>query len=267
MNNDNYKVENFEKYTMDKWYNVLKNLEISNILGYKYNFIKDTIFIEFSKLEVLYFIKYNKLSNNIKKNINNILNFNKSYFFKLSNRSPKDILEKNSKLKINEDEHRTIKLQKKIKQLNILEVKSVNNIEELLKKSKRCREDIELFSQYDGKSKLYLVFQDWNPNLGKSIEYRCFIKNSKLIGICLFKPEFYSSRTIIPIEIIKNFADKIIDKLKEINLDIYIIDCYINNDNKYNVYLIEINPFDEFSDTFSFEYDDIYNSDNLIITI
>jgi len=30
-NNNNYKVESFENYTMDKWYNVLKNLEICNI--------------------------------------------------------------------------------------------------------------------------------------------------------------------------------------------------------------------------------------------
>lgn len=250
MEDDNkYKVENFERYTMDKWHSLLKKIELSDIFGNKYKFIKDSTFIEFGKLEILFFIKNNKLSNNIKNNINNLLDFNKSYFFKLSNRSPKDILEKKINLIIHDDEHRTIKLQKKIKQLNILEVKSVKNIEKLIKLSKRCREDIELFSKYNGKSKLYFVFQDWNPNLGKSIEYRCFIKNNKLIGVCLFKPEFYSTRTIIPIEIIKNFIDKIIEELHKINLNIYIIDCYINNDDKYKVYLIEINPFDEYSDT------------------
>jgi hypothetical protein len=264
-----YKVENFELYTIDKWYNILKNIEIVNLNGETYEFIKSSIFIEFSKLEILYYIRHKRFSNRLRQDINNKLDFNKSYFFKLSNRSPKDVLENNSELKINDDEHRTIKLEKKIKQLNILQIKSIDDIENLLKLSSRCKEDIKLFSKYNGKTKLYLVFQDWLPNLGKSTEYRCFINSSKLVGVSLFKPEYYSSRTVIPIEIIKNFTDKIIDTLKHINLKKYIIDCYINNNDndKYKVYLIEINPFDEYTDTFSFDYDIINNSDSLLVTI
>ncbi len=263
----NYSVENFESYTFDKWYNILKNKTIKNINNKIYNFIKKSILIEFSKQDINYFIKNNKFTNELKNNILNTLEIEKSYFFKLSNKSPKDILENDPILQINEDEHRSIKLEKKIKQLNILKVNSIEKIEYLLNNSKRTIEDMELFSNYSGKSKLYLVFQDWSPNLGKSIEFRCFIINNKLVGICLFKPEYYSSRTVIPVEIIQFFINQIIQYLECLNLKKYVIDCFIYNDNIYDVHLIEINPFDEYTDTFSFEYDDIINTKTLLITI
>lgn len=260
---EDYKVEDFEDYTFDKWYYKLKDIEMKNIKNEKYQFIKKSELIEFDKSEIIYF-KNNKIfSDKMKEKINLFLN-GKDYFFKLSNRSPKDILKYNTELRINDEDNRIIKIKKKIKQLNILKVNNIEKIEYLLNNSERCKEDIELFLIYNGNSKLYLVFQDWNPNLGKSIEYRCFINNSKLSGICLFKPEYYSSRTIIPIEILKNFCDKIISNL---NLKKYVIDCFIYDDNKYNVYFIEINPFDKNTDTFSFEYDDIINTDTLLVTL
>jgi hypothetical protein len=261
---ENYKVEDFEDYTFDKWYYKLKDIEMYNIKNEHYQFIKESILIEFDKLEIIYFLHNKAFSNNMKYIINSKLNFTQDYFFKLSNRSPKDILEYNPELCINDEDHRTIKTEKKIKQLEILKVNSIEKIEYLLNNSNRCEDDMQLFSIYNGNSKLYLVFQEWKPNLGKSIEYRCFVNNSKLSGICLFKPEYYSSRTIIPVEILNKFCDKIIEKLE---LKKYIIDCFIYNDDKYNVHFIEINPFDEHTDTFSFDYDNIMNTDTLLVTL
>jgi hypothetical protein len=235
-----------------------------NIKNEEYKFIKDSILIQFDKKEIIYFLNNKVFSNKLKNKIYQKLDFKNDYFFKLSNRSPKDILKYDSKLKINEDDNRLVQLDKKIKQLDILKVNSIEKIEYLLNYSKRTKEDMQLFSIYNGKSKLYLVFQEWKPNLGKSVEYRCFVNNSKLCGICLFQPSYYSSRTMIPVEILKNFCDKIINKIK---LKKYIIDCFIYNNDNYNVHLIELNPFDENTDTFSFEYDSIINSQTLLVTL
>jgi hypothetical protein len=106
----------------------------------------------------------------------------KEYFFKLSNRSPKDILEYDTIYEIDDDDHRTIKLQKKIKQLEVLKVIKISQIEYLLNNSRRTKEDIYAFAKYNGKTKLYLVFQEWKPNLGISVEYRCYVNKSKLVG-------------------------------------------------------------------------------------
>lgn len=262
LDND-YMVEDFEDYTFDKWYYILKDMEMYNIKNEKYQFVKDSILIDFDKSEIIYFLNNKVFSDKMKEKINSFLN-GKDYFFKLSNRSPKDILKYDPDLRIDDEDHRIVKTEKKIKQLNILKVKSIEKIEYLLNNSERCQEDMQLFSIYNGKSKLYLVFQEWKPNLGKSIEYRCFVNNSKLSGICLFQPDYYSSRTIIPIEILKNFCDKIIEKF---TLRRYIIDCFIYDHDKYNVHFIELNPFDENTDTFSFEYEDIINTDTLLVTI
>jgi len=54
---------------------------------------------------------------------------------------------------------------------------------------------------------------------------------------------------------------------QKINLDRYVLDCFIFNDIPNKVYFIEINPFLDFIDTFSFDYDDINNTDNLLITL
>ena len=58
-----------------------------------------------------------------------------------------------------------------------------------------------------------------------------------------------------------------IELFNKINLDRYILDCYIFNDDKLKVYFIELNPFLEESNTFSFEYEDINSSLYLIVTL
>jgi hypothetical protein len=197
--------------------------------------------------------------------INKLFEIKSEYFFKLSNRSPKDILESGD-LEILDDDHRTIKTEKKIKQLNILKVTNCDNINYLLNNSKRSIEDIEEYNK-DYTKKLYFIFAEWRPNLGKSIEYRCFINNNELVGICLYKPEYYSSRSIIPVEIIQHFCNQMINLFMCINLDRYVLDCFIYNHEPTKVYFIELNPFEEYVDTFSFDYNIINNTKNLLVTL
>jgi hypothetical protein len=170
----------------------------------------------------------------------------------LSLRSPKDILE--NKVKIKERDHRTVKIEKKRKQLDILKVKNIEEILFLLKKSKRIQEDLLLIKDED----LFLVFQPWRPSIGQYIEYRCFINFNKLVGICLYKPEYYSTLTSIPVALIQHYIEQL---LNIITYPKCAIDVFIK-DNK--VYFIEINPFDEFTDTFSFDFDEINSTEHLI---
>jgi hypothetical protein len=264
-NYNHYNVDIFYDFTIDKYCYLFDDFQVSTIKGENYKCNLDYNLIEFTPLEIQYFIRNKKLSKHITKKINKLFEIKSEYFFKLSNRSPKDILEK-GKLEILDDDHRTIKTEKKIKQLNILKVKNIDDINFLLYNSNRCIEDILEYNK-DITKKLYLVFQEWRPNLGKSVEYRCFINNNKLIGICLYKPEYYSSRSIIPVEIIQHFINQMLQLFQKINLDRYILDCFIFNDNPNKVYFIEINPFNEYIDTFSFDYDILNNTEYLLITL
>ena len=47
----------------------------------------------------------------------------------------------------------------------------------------------------------------------------------------------------------------------------YVIDCFIYNNDLTKVYFIELNPFEDFVDTFSFDYDVINNTKTLLITL
>ena len=263
-------IEEYYPYTIDKYYYLFDNFFIKSLNGEIYKTNKDYMLIEFTPLERIYFKRNKKFSSSLRFECNKLFNIKSTikteYFFKLSNRSPKDILENDYHLEILDEDHRTIKTEKKIRQLEILKIKSVSDIEYLLNNSKRCQEDIADYNT-DFTKKLYLVFQEWKPNLGKSIEFRLYINKSKLIGINLFKPEYYSSRTIIPVEVLQNYSKQMIELFNKININRYILDCYIFTDDKLKVYFIELNPFVEEANTFSFEYEDINSSEYLIVTI
>ena len=131
----------------------------------------------------------------------------------------------------------------------------------MINKSKRVKEDFKLFVKQNKIANLYLVLQDWRPSTG--VEYRTFIRNKKLVAVCLYKPEFYSSRTIIPIELITNFINLFLN-IPFFNYDNLILDIYIDNER---VYFIEINPYEEYVDTFSFTWEEINNTTKLIIRL
>lgn len=247
-----------ETYNLENWYNILKDTNFYDIYNNIYYPIQEYKLIKINKEEILYFYKNKEFTNNIKRAIENILI--EDCFFRLNTRSPKDILEFNTHIEIFEEDSRQIKLNKKIKQLEILKVNNYYQVLYLIEKSKRLKEDIQDFLD-DKYNKLYLVFSKWNPILGNYTEFRCCIVNNKPVGICLFKPEYYSRYTVIPVEIILIFLYQLIKKIK---LDNFIVDVYIK-ENK--TYLIEINPLCPESDLFNLDYDVVINSDNLIVTL
>jgi hypothetical protein len=261
-----YNVNSFDRYTIDKYYDLFNNFFVNTISNDRYKCNQELIFIEFTPLERMYYKFNKKISKYMENKINLLFKIKSEYFFKLSNRSPKDILEYGGELEIEDDDHRTIKTEKKIKQLDILKVTNCQNINYLLNNSKRAKEDIEEYNK-DYSKKLYFVFAEWKPNLGKSVEYRCFINNKKLVGICLYKPEYYSTRSIIPVEIINNFINQMIQQFSLKNYHRYVLDCFIYNDDPTKVYFIELNPFEEYIDSFSFDYDIINNTDTILVTI
>jgi hypothetical protein len=266
-NNGNvYDINVYDKYTIDKYYDLFNNFNPLTISGDKYKCHQDLIFIEFTPLERIYYKFNKKISKSMESKVNELFKIRSEYFFKLSNRSPKDILESDSEIEIFDNDHRTIKTEKRIKQLDILKIKCCEDINYLLNNSKRAREDIEEYDK-DISKKLYFVFAEWKPNLGKSVEYRCFIKNNKLVGICLYRSEYYSSRSIIPIETIKYFVDQIINLFSVKEYEKYVLDCFIYNNDPNKVYFIELNPFEEYVNCFSFDYDVINNTDKLLVTL
>jgi len=251
---------NLEEYNLENWYNKLKNVDFLDIYNNKYSSVQNYKLIEISKDDIINFQKDNTFSEIIKQEIMSILELDSNYFFRLNTRSPKDVLEYNTDIEIFDDDCREVKLNKKIKQLEILKITNYQDVIYLINKSKRLQEDIQDF--VDNKfNKLYLVFSKWNQILGNYVEYRCCIVNSKPTAICLFKPEYYSRYTNIPVEIILIYLYQLI---KKINLDNFVADVYIKNNRAY---LIEINPLCEDTNLFNLDYEDVINSDNLIVTL
>ena len=254
-------------YNLDMWCNKLQD-EVIDIYEEKYKCIQDYSLLELNKEDIMYFLDNKTFNKNIKlKIINLILNLQNKYkenylFFRLNTRSPKDILEYNNNLEILDEDTHEIKITKKIEQLNVLKISNYQDIVNLLALSERTKNDmIDYINNSNEKDRLYLVFTKWNQILGNYIEYRCCIVNKKPTSISLFKPEYYSCYTIIPVEIILVFLYQIIKKLDYKN---YVVDVYVK-DNK--CYLIEINPLTEETDLFTLEYDTVINSDNLIVTL
>lgn len=253
-------------YNLDKWYNKLED-DFVDLYQDNYKAIQDYYLIEIDKNNINYFNNHKTFDEELKNKIIKLINdlkekyFNSYLFFRLNTRSPKDVLEYKDNLEIIESDNRKIKIDKKIKQLEVLKISNYEDIIKLLITSNRTKEDMSDFINKNIYNKLFLVFTKWNQILGNYTEYRCCIINKKPISISLFKPEYYSSSTIIPVEIILIFLYQVIKRLDYNN---FVIDVYIKNNR---CYIIEINPLCEDTDLFTLEYNDIISSDNLIVTL
>lgn len=242
-----YDLESGNDYTVDKWCKKMEEFKIDDYHpATKYNLIKITI------KDVKYFLKNKKFCD--VNQINDLLKINK-FFFRVSQRSPKDAYKKEYKAKNKDTPERKLELEK-LRKSKLL-VHNISEIYDLIKRSKRVMEDFKLLVKQKQVTELYLVFQEWRESTG--VEYRCFIRDKKLIGICIYKPEFYPTDTIIPVGLIQNFTNKLIDYIDYNNM---ILDIFINN-NK--VYFIEINPFEEYVDPFKFSWKILKNTNDLIV--
>lgn len=187
----------------------------------------------------------------------------KKYFFRVSQRSPKDAWAKELKAKKSDSPERKLELE--LERKSKLLVGNLEQIYPLIFKSKRVQEDFELFVNQTDIQNLYLVFQDWRPSNG--VEYRLFIRKLKMIGLCLYKPEFYQKNITIPFGLINRFVESFLSlKFIKKNYTNLILDVFVDKTNG-NVYFIEINPYEDYVDPFSFTWDELNNTDELIIKL
>jgi hypothetical protein len=247
-------------YTVDKWFSKVNNWYANDINGDKYKPATNYQLIEITIDDVNFLFLNKKFPEHVEKQLYELLDDSNSYFFRVSQRSPKDAYKNEYKAKDNDSCKTKLKLEvaRKLKLL----VTNINQVYDLIFRSERVIEDLELLVQQTEIKSLHLVFQQWRPSSG--IEFRLFIVNSKLVGICVYKPEFYSSKITVPVGVILYWFEQF-EKIYN-NIPIYTVDIYV--DKKTNqVFFIEINPFNDQVDTFSFEYKQLLKTKSLLVKI
>jgi len=166
----------------------------------------------------------------------------KSFFCRLSTRSPKDgvsISKEDRQLDI------TSRLKKK---LQLLAVNDANQILNLITRSQRVFSDIRFYFQYRvpgaSSGKLYLMLRDFIQDLPIDHEFRCYVHNRKLTAIsqyqcyCVFPALEDESHVLECRSLITDF----IEKVKHIfPMESFVIDVVVMPDKTCQV--IELNPF------------------------
>ncbi|GBM66359.1 Cell division cycle protein 123 [Araneus ventricosus] len=108
------------------------------------------------------------------------------------------------------------------------------------------------------KEDFYLVLRKWTE-INPSCEYRCFVRNGILIGICQREHTKYFDH-------IHDYKDEIIDDIvhffqhrirSKFSCDNYVFDVY--RKEKDWVYLIDFNPFGVVTDSLLFNWDELKN--------
>lgn len=256
----NYSLQQDNDYTVDKWYKNITDWYANDINGNSYKPATNYILIEITIEDVQYFLNKKKFKKKVRYEINKLFENSNKYFFRVSQRSPKDAYKKEYQENVNDSYKKKLELE--ILRKSKLLVSELNNVYDLILRSERVKEDLELLVKQDQIKSLHLVFQEWRPSNG--IEFRLFIVNKKLIGICVYKPEFYSSKITVPVGIILHWFDQF-EKIYN-TIPLYTVDIYIDKITD-QVHFIEINPFNDQVDTFSFTYEELIKTKALLVKI
>lgn len=132
---------------------------------------------------------------------------------------------------------------------------NANDVYMLIKSSDYCTFDLTQSLGNKGPSKLTLVLREWF-DIHRSLEFRCFVKDGKLVGACQRDLNYYDFleplRTKIE-DLLSDFSKKLVEKFPDSS---FVFDAYIPK--SYNrVWLIDINPWLERTDTLLFDWDDL----------
>ena len=258
-----YTLESGKKYMVDYWCKQISKFELVGNDGIPYKPCTTYKLVKISINDVIYLNMNKRFPHQIEKKINKLFEKGDKYFFRVSQRSPKDAWAKELKAKKSDSPERKLELE--LERKSKLFVGNINQIYPLIHKSKRVQEDFELFISQSKITNLYLVFQDWRPSNG--VEYRLFIRNLKLIGLCLYKPEFYQKNITVPFGLICNFVNSFLSiGFVKKNYSNLILDVYVDKTNS-NVYFIEINPYEDYVDSFSFTWEELNKTKELIIKL
>jgi len=111
------------------------------------------------------------------------------------------------------------------------------------------------------KTDFYLVLRKWH-NLMPSMEFRCFVKDNKLIGIsqrehCDFYAFLVEIKEILKLSIVNFYNSTVRDNFPETD---FIFDIYITQ--SYNVYIVDFNPFGEITEPLLFSWEELHNWNN-----
>jgi hypothetical protein len=274
-NETEYTLESGKKYMVDYWCKQLSKFELVGTDGQLYKPSTSYKLVKISIGDVIYLNMNKKFPSNIENKINKLFKDDNKYFFRVSQRSPKDAWAKELKAKKSDTPERKLELEQ-LRKSKLL-VSKISDIYPLIFKSKRVQEDFELFVNQSNEENsqieksqikvpnLYLVFQDWRPSNG--VEFRLFIREQKLIGLCLYKPEFYQKNITIPFGSIERFVKSFLSlRFIKKNYSNMILDVFVDKSNE-NVYFIEINPYEDYVDPFSFTWDELNKTKNLIIKL
>eukprot|EP01040_Poterioochromonas_malhamensis_P003764 gene3764-4022_t len=153
-----------------------------------------------------------------------------------------------------------------------LKCTNLHDIYLLLKSSDRVVFDLE--NMYDlvpdatvkTPDRRTLVIRKW-ANLQPSMEFRLFVKDHKLIGICQRECTTFFNHLLSSIDDltdkIENFYDKEIQG--KLPLSNYVIDIYI--DKKERIWIIDVNPFGEPTSALLFEWHELLAIEELDVRI
>ncbi|KAI9277806.1 D123-domain-containing protein [Sporodiniella umbellata] len=105
-----------------------------------------------------------------------------------------------------------------------------------------------------------LVLRKWY-DLQPSMEFRCFVKNQEIVGICQRDLNFYGflleAKNDIETMIYQFFENHVYENFDSQN---YVFDVYVQQSNQ-KVYLIDFNPFCKTTDSILYEWDELMTFD------
>ncbi|KAI0215240.1 cell division cycle 123 [Lamellibrachia satsuma] len=106
-----------------------------------------------------------------------------------------------------------------------------------------------------------LILRQWH-SVHPGLEFRCFVKNNKLIGICQrHHSSFYSFISTDKEDIITDIKTFYWDKINERFPDCdYVFDVY--RKKKEKVYLVDFNPFGSVTDSLLFDWQELKTNTN-----
>lgn len=240
-----------DQFNTDQWADAMKVNQFSiTIDGHRYKPFAKTKIVRMSDREITA-IMHNMptLLKNLRKKVDGILS-REPMFCKLSTRSPKDAWrELLPEAGIDPDDPYDVKKRKIDQQTSLLLVSSFDYVLTLLRSSERTRDDLRAYFEEHTLCPT-LVFQEWRPST--SVEYRCFVRDRKMIAICGFPLEVHVD------PLIKHKIKRAVDSVaRRTPMPNCVMDVFVDEQTPEYVYVIELNPFSDITDPGSFRWEDL----------
>eukprot|EP00026_Physarum_polycephalum_P008888 Phypoly_transcript_08991.p1 GENE.Phypoly_transcript_08991~~Phypoly_transcript_08991.p1 ORF type:complete len:432 (+),score=83.01 Phypoly_transcript_08991:128-1423(+) len=254
-------VSQITKYNLEEWYPAVEQLAAKMTVAQ--GFTPKTVFMTLSddELKMIRGLCSVVLANNVgmntretqkeltlreqlEDNINStVFKIPKTYFCKLSTRSPKDSVS----TKVNEGDEGTALLQKMQAKMDSLKVENAEQVINLITRSQRIFSDISMYFQYrvpgSSSGEMSLIFREW-MEMPQDREFRCFATNRTIHAISQYHcytvfPSLQSEADVMRIRAaILAFHDTMRDALP---MPDYVMDVVVYADGTCQ--MIEVNPF------------------------